>query len=70
MGFIVRDATAEDYPVFARLLPELAVEGPVLTRQQFAVQMLPNVVVLDDASESWACQVARDDDFRPRVLSS
>jgi hypothetical protein len=52
MGFIVRDATAEDYPVFARLLPELAVEGPVLTRQQFAVQMLPNVVVLDDASES------------------
>jgi GNAT superfamily N-acetyltransferase len=50
MGFVLRDAVAEDYPVFARLFPELAVEDPVPAREQFAAQMLPKVVIVEDAN--------------------
>jgi GNAT superfamily N-acetyltransferase len=51
MTFSLRVATAEDYPVFARLFPELAVQDPLLTLEQFATQMLPNVVILEQAGE-------------------
>jgi hypothetical protein len=50
MGLLLRDATVEDYPVFVRLFPELAVEDPVLTQEQFAAQMFPNVIVFGDAN--------------------
>jgi GNAT superfamily N-acetyltransferase len=48
----VRDATAADYPVFARLFPALEVPDPVPTPEQFEQRMLPHVVVArrgDDA---------------------
>ena len=51
MSLAVRDATPEDYPVFARLFPALAVHDPLLTPAQFAARMLPTVIVVEDAAE-------------------
>jgi ribosomal protein S18 acetylase RimI-like enzyme len=51
MTFAVRDATPEDYPVFARLFPALGVADPLLTPAQFAARMLPTVVLVEEASE-------------------
>jgi GNAT superfamily N-acetyltransferase len=47
VSFRVRDATVDDYPVFVRLFPELGVEDPVLTPEQFATRMLPRVVIVE-----------------------
>jgi GNAT superfamily N-acetyltransferase len=41
----VRSGDVMDYPLFARLFPELEVADPLPTGPQFATQMLPNVVV-------------------------
>jgi GNAT superfamily N-acetyltransferase len=41
----VRNGDGGDYPVFARLFPELDVADPLPTSAQFAAQMLPNVLV-------------------------
>ena len=51
MGFrySVRDATPADYPVFARLFPELHVPDPLLTAAQFEERMLPHTVIAEDA---------------------
>jgi GNAT superfamily N-acetyltransferase len=49
-GVCVRDATAEDHPVFARLFPALGVDDPVLTPEQFAARMVPTTIVVDDGS--------------------
>jgi GNAT superfamily N-acetyltransferase len=48
MELTLRDATAEDYPVFARLFPALGVDDPVLTPDQFAARMLPTVIVAEE----------------------
>jgi GNAT superfamily N-acetyltransferase len=50
MAFALRDATDADYSAFVRLFPELAVEDPVPTREQFAAQMLPKIVIVEDAN--------------------
>ena len=52
MSFALRDATPEDYPVFARLFPALGVADPVLTPAQFAARMLPTVVIVEEAGEA------------------
>jgi ribosomal-protein-alanine N-acetyltransferase len=44
----VRAADIADYPVFARLFPELAVADPVPSREQFAAQMLPHVMIVEE----------------------
>jgi GNAT superfamily N-acetyltransferase len=48
MPFVVRDATLADYPVFARLLPELGVPDPTPTPAEFESNMLPRVLLLED----------------------
>jgi GNAT superfamily N-acetyltransferase len=48
MNINVRDATADDYPVFARLFPALGVDDPVLTPSQFASRMLPAVIIAEE----------------------
>ena len=45
MSLSIRDATAADYEVFARLHPALETPDPLLTAAQFAQLMLPNVVL-------------------------
>jgi GNAT superfamily N-acetyltransferase len=52
VAFVVRAATPLDYPVFARLFPELGVADPLLTPEQFAARMLPRVWILDDDGEA------------------
>ncbi len=48
MTFTLRDATAHDYPVFARLSPALGVPDPLLTPEQFATQRLPTVILVEE----------------------
>jgi GNAT superfamily N-acetyltransferase len=48
MSFSIRDATAEDYPVFAHLFPALGTDDPLLTRTEFAARMLPSVIVAEE----------------------
>ena len=48
MSLSVRDATADDYPVFARLFPALGTDDPVLTPSQFAARMLPTVLIVEE----------------------
>lgn len=50
--FAVRAASALDYPVFARLFPELGVSDPLPTEEQFATRMLPRVSVLDETGDA------------------
>jgi GNAT superfamily N-acetyltransferase len=45
MTLTIREATAADYPLFARLFPELAVPDPVPSSEAFATKMLPHVLV-------------------------
>lgn len=52
MGFDVRLATREDYPVFARLFPELGVADPLPDADAFATGMLPRVIILEADGES------------------
>jgi GNAT superfamily N-acetyltransferase len=47
LGFVVRLACTADYPLVARLFPELAVEDPVPTPAQFESRMLPRVIVAE-----------------------
>jgi ribosomal-protein-alanine N-acetyltransferase len=47
--YSVRDATPADYPVFARLFPELHVPDPLLTAAQFEERMLPSTVIAEGA---------------------
>jgi GNAT superfamily N-acetyltransferase len=47
MAFSVRMATDADYPVFCRLVPELAVPDPVPSAEDFAA-MLPRIVILEE----------------------
>jgi ribosomal protein S18 acetylase RimI-like enzyme len=49
MDLTLRDATAQDYPVFARLFPALAVPDPLLSPEQFVSRMLPTVILVEDA---------------------
>jgi GNAT superfamily N-acetyltransferase len=48
MNISVRDATAEDYAVFARLFPALGTDDPLLTPSQFASRMLPTVIIAEE----------------------
>jgi GNAT superfamily N-acetyltransferase len=48
MTFSARAATAADYPIFARLFPELAVPAPMPASEFFAAHMLPRVRVLEE----------------------
>jgi GNAT superfamily N-acetyltransferase len=50
MSLSVRDATAGDYPVFARLFPALGTDDPVLTPAQFAARMLPTVLIVEEGA--------------------
>jgi len=64
MDFTLREATAEDYPVFTRLFPALGVDDPVLTPEQFAARMLPATIVAHEAGAPigyafWQIQGAR-----------
>lgn len=52
LTFALRPADAADYPVFARLFPELGVADPVPTPEQFASRMLPHVVLLEQDGEA------------------
>src|SRR5579883_2131386 len=47
----IRSATEADYPVFARLFPELRVEDPLLTPDQFAARMLPGTVIAEEGRD-------------------
>ena len=49
MTWTTRLAAADDYPVFARLFPELAVPDPVPTAEDFTRGMVPRVVLASDA---------------------
>ena len=57
MDIDVRDATAEDYPLFASLFPALGVEDPMPSPEQFAADMLPTVIFAREAEEpiGYAC---------------
>jgi ribosomal-protein-alanine N-acetyltransferase len=44
-----RIATAQDYPTFAQLFPELQVPDPLPPEQQFVSRMLPRVTIVEDA---------------------
>ena len=48
LSFSPRLATADDYPRFARLFPELGVPDPVPSPEAFATRWLPRVVILQD----------------------
>ncbi len=48
MSFSVRDASAEDYPVFARLFPALGTDDPLLTPDEFASRMVPTAIIVED----------------------
>jgi ribosomal-protein-alanine N-acetyltransferase len=48
MSLSIRDATAADYDVVARLQPALESPDPPLTAAQFAQRMLPNVLLACD----------------------
>lgn len=52
MTFALRSADAADYPVLARLFPELGVADPVPTAEQFASRLLPRVVILEQDGEA------------------
>ncbi len=47
MAFTTRLATSDDYPIFARLFPELRVHDPMPDREHFAARMLPRVLLLE-----------------------
>jgi ribosomal protein S18 acetylase RimI-like enzyme len=57
MDIDVRDATAEDYPVFANLFPALGVEDPAPSPEEFAAHMLPSVIFAREGGEpiGYAC---------------
>jgi len=55
---VVRVATAADYPLFVRLFPELGVDDPLLTREQFAERILPRALVVEDGGEGDRSPVA------------
>jgi GNAT superfamily N-acetyltransferase len=48
MPFVVRDAVDADYGVFARLFPELGVDDPLASHEQFAARMLSRTVILEE----------------------
>jgi GNAT superfamily N-acetyltransferase len=48
VAFTTRLATPDDYPIFARLFPELAVHDPLPAPEHFAQRMLPRVLLLLD----------------------
>jgi GNAT superfamily N-acetyltransferase len=52
--FVARAGQSSDYGVYARLFPELGVDDPLLSPEQFAERMLPRVLVLEGASEEAA----------------
>ncbi|WP_170229546.1 GNAT family N-acetyltransferase [Polyangium fumosum] len=45
--FTSRPATAADYDVYARLLPELGVDDPTLPREAWAVDLMPHTLILE-----------------------
>ena len=51
MGVSVREATAEDYALFARLHPALGVPDPLPTAALFQARMLPDVLIACDDGE-------------------
>jgi GNAT superfamily N-acetyltransferase len=51
MSLVIRDATAADYDVYARLHPALEVPYPILTAAQFAERMLPNIILVCDGTQ-------------------
>lgn len=58
MRLVVRAATAADYPLFVRLFPELGVDDPLLTREQFAERILPRALVVEDGGDGVRSPVA------------
>lgn len=60
MGFVLRDATAEDYPAFAHLFPALGVKDRILTPAQFSARMLPGVAILEEAIEPIGVRLLAD----------
>lgn len=52
MAFTIRIATAADYPLFARLFPELRVPDPLPDAEQFVRRMLPRVLLLSRDNEA------------------
>jgi ribosomal protein S18 acetylase RimI-like enzyme len=57
MTFAIRRGGPGDYPVFVRLFPELGVDDPILSPEQFAARVLPGVLVVEDngAPVGYAC---------------
>jgi GNAT superfamily N-acetyltransferase len=46
--YVVRSARVADYPVFARLFPELGVADPLSSREQFAEHMVAGVLIIEE----------------------
>lgn len=47
MSFQARRGRADDYPLFVRLVPELHIEDPVPSAEQWQARMLPETIVLE-----------------------
>lgn len=45
---VIRDATADDYDAYVRLMPELRVADPIPSRTRFVDEMLARVVVAEE----------------------
>ena len=52
MTFTVRPATPDDHPGFARLFLELGVHDPTPNAEEFAITLLPRVLVLHEGGET------------------
>src|SRR5437773_5198334 len=46
-SFTVRPATAEDYPHYTRLFPELGVDDPIPTRARWELDFAPSIRILE-----------------------
>lgn len=54
---VVRSGTLADHPVYVRLVPELHIQDPVKTVDEFASRMLPRMVIGEDEGHAvgYAC---------------
>src|SRR5688572_10897989 len=50
-SFALRPATAEDYPHYRRLFPELGVDDPIPTPERWALEMMPDTRILEASGQ-------------------
>jgi hypothetical protein len=49
---VARAAAAADHATFARLFPELGVDDPLPTPDQFTARMVPRTLILEDGGDA------------------